>query len=101
MGIAGRSELGGGSFWVYGDILKKLEMEYATTIGASVRQINPLFNLVEIPAFALGYNWSQSNDDSGKYAANKIKEWVAKAKERAGQIGAQCPGAIVITHITH
>ncbi len=82
----------------YGSILQKLEQQFPQTLNLAVKQVNPEFNLVEMPVFALGYNWSASNDDSGKYAADKIKQWVAKAKQRAADIGAQCPGAIVLTH---
>ncbi|WP_147253075.1 triacylglycerol lipase [Thalassospira profundimaris] len=82
----------------YGSILEKLEQQFPQTLSLTVKEVNPEFNLVEMPVFALGYNWSASNDDSGKYAADKIKQWVAKAKQRAADIGAQCPGAIVLTH---
>lgn len=81
----------------YGEILQKLEFS-RVEIGQKVKEVNPQFNLVEMPVFALGYNWSQSNDDSGKYAAAKIREWVARARSRAAEIGAQCPGAILVTH---
>lgn len=81
----------------YGPILKVLEGA-RNMISQMVGQVNPQFNLVEMPVFALGYNWSASNDDSGKYAAEKIREWVSRAKYHAGTIGAQCPGAILLTH---
>ncbi|WP_066701426.1 esterase/lipase family protein [Celeribacter ethanolicus] len=81
----------------YGGILKQLEHS-RLEISQQAKQSNPLFNLVEMPVFALGYNWSQSNYDSGKYAAEKIKEWVSRGKARADEIGAQCPGAVVVTH---
>ncbi|MEL6678575.1 MAG: hypothetical protein AAFQ51_07705 [Pseudomonadota bacterium] len=51
-----------------------------------------------MPTYALGYNWSQSNHHSGAAAASKIKAWVAAAWEEAEEIGAQCPGAILVTH---
>ncbi|WP_133125849.1 hypothetical protein [Thalassospira marina] len=82
----------------YGPILQKLEQQFPQMLSLGVKQVNPEFNLVEMPVFALGYNWSASNDDSGKYAAGKIKKWVEKAKQRANEIGAQCPGAVVLTH---
>lgn len=82
----------------YGVFLRKLEMEFVHTIGVAVRQSNPQFNLVEMPVFALGYNWSASNDDSGAYAADMINTWVNRAKYHAAEIGAQCPGAILVTH---
>lgn len=82
----------------YGPMLQAFEGTFQDKLNEVVQQTNPQFNLVEMPVFALGYNWSQSNDDSGKYAAEKIKEWVGKAKQRASDLGGQCPGAIVVTH---
>lgn len=82
----------------YGPILQALEGTFQDKLNELVQQSNPQFNLVEMPVFAIGYNWAQSNDDSGAYASAKIKEWVARAKQRAGELDAQCPGAIVVTH---
>ena len=81
----------------YGDILKHLESQ-KLKISQQIKQINPQFNLLEMPVWALGYNWSASNYDSGEYAAEKIRDWVGKAKQRASKLGIQCPGAIVLTH---
>lgn len=82
----------------YGNILRYLEAQKMEEISHRVRQINPSFNLLEMPVWALGYNWSASNYDSGEYAAGKIKEWVDQAKQRASALGIQCPGAILLTH---
>lgn len=81
----------------YGDLLRNLESD-KEFIASEVKKVNPLFNLVEMPVFGLGYNWTQSNDDSGKYAAEKIAEWTEKARQRAAELNAQCPGSLVITH---
>ncbi len=81
----------------YGNILTYLETQ-KLKISQEIKKNNPQFNLLEMPVWALGYNWSASNYDSGRYAAEKIKDWVGQAKQRAAELGIQCPGAIVLTH---
>lgn len=88
----------GSVYWgSYGPLLTRLNA-IKNDVQRRVQKENPKFHLKEMPVYALGYNWSASNWDSGKYAAQKIKHWVGDAKERAQAIGAQCPGAILITH---
>jgi hypothetical protein len=86
------------SLSTYGQILRAIEAQFPTLLTREVQQTNPRFNLVEMPTYALGYNWSQSNHHSGAYAAEKISAWVGAARQRAAEIGAQCPGAILVTH---
>ncbi len=86
------------SLSTYGAILRTIETGFRGPLNTAIRQTNPRFNLVEMPTYALGYNWSASNHDSGRAAAALIKEWVAECRQRADAIGAQCPGAILVTH---
>lgn len=81
----------------YLSTLKHLD-NLASVSGMAVQQENPLCRLRESPAFAIGYAWSDSNLDSGEIAAGRIVEIVAKCKARAEATGAQCPGAILVTH---
>lgn len=70
----------------------------ASASGMEIVRKNPLCRLKESPAFAIGYAWSDSNLESGRIAAGRISDIVAKCKARARAIGAQCPGAILVTH---
>ena len=81
----------------YKDMLQHLD-DLANTIGPAVRQQNPLNILTETPAFAIGYAWSDSNADSGAIAAQRIGDIVSQCKARAVAIGAECPGAVLVTH---
>ena len=67
-------------------------------LETAIRQRNPSFSLVRMPVYACGYNWSASNEASGRYAARKISRWVEAERQWASENGAQCPGAILVTH---
>lgn len=82
----------------YGQILREMETSFPLWLTNKVRAVNPQFNLVKMPVYACGYNWSGSNYDSGRAAAVHIKKWVAEAREWAASNNAQCPGAILVTH---
>lgn len=82
----------------YGKIMKDMEDSFPIVLNNRIKEINPKFNLVKMPVYACGYNWSQSNDDSGKAAAAHIKTWVDEAKNWAAENNAQCPGAVLVTH---
>lgn len=82
----------------YGPILRDMESSFPARLTHEVRKHNPQFNLVRMPVYACGYNWSASNYDSGKAAAAHIKTWVAEARKWAAANDAQCPGAILVTH---
>ena len=82
----------------YGQIMRQIESAFPGELNRLVKRANPKFNLVKMPVYACGYNWSQSNHDSGKTVAKRIKEWVKKARDWADANNAQCPGAIVVTH---
>ena len=71
-----------------GHILRQIESAFSVRLTTAIRRINPRLNLVSMPTYALGYNWSQSNHDSGAVASSKIKAWVAAAREEAEEIGA-------------
>lgn len=82
----------------YGQILRDLEGRFPAQLTNRLRESNPRFNLVKMPVYACGYNWSASNHDSGRAAAAHIKTWVAEARAWAAKNNAQCPGAILVTH---
>lgn len=47
-----------------------------------------------LPVHAVGYNWTQSNRDSGKHLAGKISEFIGHYQK----LGYECEKAILITH---
>ncbi|MBK1616652.1 hypothetical protein CKO44_24740 [Rubrivivax gelatinosus] len=47
-----------------------------------------------LPVHAVGYNWTQSNRDSGKYLAGKIAEFIGHYQK----LGYECEKAVLITH---
>ena len=86
------------SLATYGPLLRSMESTFPLHLQSAIKKVNPRFNLVSMPVYACGYNWSQSNYDSGRAVAAHIKKWVAEARKLAAARGAQCPGAIVVTH---
>ncbi len=64
--------------------------------------LNPLKNhdwgdlakIFEFPVYAVGYNWSDSNENSGRKLVDRIKEIIAEAKDVTGL----CEKVILITH---
>lgn len=82
----------------YRPILADMERTFPNLVASEVRKVNPKFNLIQMPIYACGYNWSASNYDSGRAAAVHIKKWVEDARAWAAQNNAQCPGAILVTH---
>lgn len=82
----------------YGTIMRDIEASFPALLTREIKQTNPKFNLVKMPVYGCGYNWSQSNYDSGKAAAAHIKSWVKQARDWADENNAQCPGAILVTH---
>lgn len=54
----------------------------------------PLDKIFVLPVYAVGYNWTDSNENSGKMLAARIKEIVAEAAKITGL----CEKVILITH---
>jgi hypothetical protein len=54
----------------------------------------PLRKIFEFPVYAVGYNWTGSNDDSGKMLASRINQIIDEAKSITGL----CEKVILITH---
>ncbi|MFY9270511.1 MAG: hypothetical protein WAO55_12285, partial [Candidatus Manganitrophaceae bacterium] len=76
----------GGIFWgAYGGFLKELQRHEWT---------EPICHCFEFPVHAFGYNWTASNDDSGKKLAAYINDVIAIYKN-AGRL---CEKVILITH---
>ncbi len=53
-----------------------------------------LSRIFEFPVYAVGYNWTDSNENSGKKLAARIKDIIAEAKSTVGF----CEKVILITH---
>ena len=58
------------------------------------RDWGPLAKIFEFPVYAFGYNWTDSNENSGKKLAARIKEIISEAKQVTGL----CEKVILITH---
>ena len=54
----------------------------------------PLAKIFEFPVYAVGYNWTDSNENSGKMLLDRINEIIAEAKGVTGL----CEKVILITH---
>ncbi len=54
----------------------------------------PLRKIFEFPVYAVGYNWTGSNDHSGKLLAARIKQIIDEAKGITGL----CEKVILLTH---
>jgi pimeloyl-ACP methyl ester carboxylesterase len=58
------------------------------------RDWGPLGKIFEFPVYAFGYNWTDSNENSGRKLAARIKEIISEAKQVTGL----CEKVILITH---
>jgi pimeloyl-ACP methyl ester carboxylesterase len=54
----------------------------------------PLDKIFDFPVYAVGYNWTDSNENSGKMLAARITDIIAEAAKVTGQ----CEKVIVLTH---
>lgn len=58
------------------------------------RDWGPLGKIFEFPVYAVGYNWTDSNENSGRELAARIKEIIGEARQVTGL----CEKVILITH---
>ena len=54
----------------------------------------PLSKIFDLPVYAVGYNWTDTNLNNGKILSKRIDEIIEEAKEKTGK----CEKVIVITH---
>ena len=82
----------------YGDALRYLDGSFQSSLRSYLADQRPDLELLQSPVFAIGYNWTASNAASGVYAAGKAREYIAAARNYAASQGAECTGALLMTH---
>jgi len=78
------------------NLLKKPEAggPVAKAVGGKGPDWGPLSKIFEFPVYAFGYNWTDSNRNSGKKLAKRIEEIIEEARKVTGL----CERVILITH---
>jgi len=68
-------------------------LEYLTFLQ-NPEIFGPLTKIFDFPVFAVGYNWTDTNTNSGKELSKRIDEIISEAKKNTGL----CEKVILITH---
>jgi hypothetical protein len=79
----------GVSWTFYGELLRRL---YECEARKTWR--DPLRGFFRLPVYAVGYNWTANNFNSGEYLKNRIDEIIKKHTDR----GETCEQVILVTH---
>ena len=77
------------SWSFYGYVLRRL---YECEARKTWR--DPIPKFFQLPAYAVGYNWTASNLDSGKYLKERIEQIIKKHTDK----GETCEQVILVTH---
>jgi hypothetical protein len=73
-------------------LMKDYHKKYLTPLKA--HDWGPLAKFFDFPVFAVGYNWTDSAENSGAMLAHRIEQIIAEARRVVGL----CEKVIVITH---